>query len=207
MESSELRKRLDNLVARREILREQVSKKKEKEEVLREDVIINTKAGEVLTKLVESILDKNVRLVEKLVTFGLKEVFFPDKNLSLKLEQTEKRGHINLEPITSDLDHKVEGPVQKSFGGGVVQVQSFLFLIMYKVLLKSSPLLFLDESFSNVSEEYQPRVGELMSALCKRFNMIIVLVTHNQSILEHADVIYEAKDKSGELILHKKEAA
>jgi ABC-type nitrate/sulfonate/bicarbonate transport system ATPase subunit len=121
--------------------------------------------------------------------------------LALTAEIKERRGKLNIDLITVDDEHGVMGQCRRLFGGAVLQVQHFLLLMILKVLLKSPNFLLLDETFSHVSADYQPNLGKLISDLCKKFNIAVLLVTHNEEILPHADVVYNASLVEGELKL------
>lgn len=196
--------RADRLLIQADLVESDIEKAKKKQDELSADLDIQEKALAVLQKLVETYFDKTVGKVTSLTTYGLQEVF-DDRVLSVSAEIKERRGKLNIDVLTKDEEYGIEGSVKRNFGGGILQVQQFLLLFVFKILLKSLPFLVLDETFSMVSSEYQPNVGKLISELCKKFGVCVLLVTHNEEILPHADVVFTAYMKNNELKLSRKE--
>jgi ABC-type lipoprotein export system ATPase subunit len=49
-----------------------------------------------------------------------------------------------------------------------------------------------------VSEEYVDATGQFLQRLAKSMGVDILLVTHNPSFLDHADISYRAENSGGE---------
>ena len=199
----QIRDRSIAVEAKRDLLRSQLQETQSRIDDKYKLLEIREMALEVLKKLIDEFYEKNIRKVEKIISFGLQEVF-PDRLLRIRTEVTNRRGKTNLDVITVDEEIGVEGRADRSFGGAVVQVQSFLMLATFIVLLRLKPICFLDEQFSNVSANYQGNVGKMISKLCKKLKLSVCLVTHNAEILDHADKVYMARMVGGELKLELK---
>ena len=196
----ELQRKLDKFEAKAQLLEEEKGKVIEELGFVEHRLVVREKASEALKSAIDYFYAKSVKKLESLVTYGLQEVF-SDRDLAVRAEMGERRGAINLDLITVDNENKVEGKARRSFGGAIVQVQAILVLIVVMILLNQKRFMILDEKFSNVSKDYQPGIGKVLSQICKEFGFFILLITHNPEILEHADRIYRAALKSNKLEL------
>ena len=64
----------------------------------------------------------------------------------------------------------------------------------YYLLNQNSKVLFLDEKYSALSSHYVPRFYEFMKKFCEENDFIIVMISHIDNQIEHADKIYYLND-------------
>jgi ABC-type nitrate/sulfonate/bicarbonate transport system ATPase subunit len=80
----------------------------------------------------------------------------------------------------------------------VAAVAGFLLQAVLVLLLpNTTPLLFLDESFSQVSEEYRPALSQFIRELTERTELQVVLVTHSDEFVTDADRVYRFSQQNG----------
>ena len=166
---------------------------------LESEISLLEKVSSLFKHLLDNLLDKKKQEIQNLVTFGLKTVF---TDLDLKF-------HIDIEPknntiATSFRTEQVgvaDGDVLESFGGGVVNIESFLLRIITLFQTKLSPYLFLDEVFSNLSGEYVENCSLLLNTLCKKLGLTLFVVTHEELMLNNANKVYKAYSKKNNLFL------
>lgn len=147
-----------------------------------------TTALETLLKIVSM---ESLESVEKLVTYGLRTVF-EDLALQFKVEVENKRGVQWMEPKL--VDGGVEAPILDAFGGGPASITAFLLRLLVCRRLNLAPVLFLDESFSFVSEQYVEPTARLLRELADTLGVTLVLVTHHKGYLSYATRAYEAEE-------------
>jgi DNA repair exonuclease SbcCD ATPase subunit len=127
--------------------------------------------------------------IESLVTRGLQVIFEQDLRFHIRGVQKGKLSAMDF--VVSSQDGELETPVMDARGGGVAAVAGFLIrLVLLLLKPESRPVLFLDEAFSHVSTEYEPRLAEFMRELVDRTPAQIVLVTHSSAFEEYADQVY-----------------
>lgn len=184
--------RRDALVARQGRLRAEISAL-ENDEVARDLVI------QFFRTLIDQEITEAVTVVESLLTEGLQAVF-TDQNLSVKAEIEIQRGKVavNLQTVQSEGGRVVSGAVLDSFGGSVQTVQSVLMRVISIYLRGLRPFLILDESLPAFDQEYVVNMGKFLAVLSKRLGMDILLVTHNQALVEAADKAYLIEKRAGE---------
>lgn len=146
-----------------------------------------------LQTLLNTVSHESLAAIEALVTYGLR-VVFDDQRLQLRLEVSTKRGVQSVEPRL--IHDGVEGPILDTFGGGPASVVAFLLRVMTARRLKLAPLLVLDEPFAMVSDNYLPNVGRLLRELAEKGDLTLLVVTHQQGLVEHAHRAYEAVETS-----------
>jgi DNA repair ATPase RecN len=145
------------------------------------------KAGTLLKTIGEQQREKTIATFERVVTLALKEIF--DSTYTFKIEVTsDKRVQTKFKLLQGDLELDLLNAV----GGGIINVVSFVLkvLILASVRPKRQQIMFLDESFSNVSSGYHTRVAKLLKSFSQQLGMQFMLVTHAPEFVEEADVVY-----------------
>lgn len=136
--------------------------------------------------------------IETLLTHGLRTIF--GDSMSFHIAQTQK-GKLAAADfvVRSQVGGQVlDTPVMESRGGGVAAVVGFLLRLIILLLKPGAmPLLVLDESFAQLSEEYEPSLSEFIRELVDKTPVQIVLVTHSTAYNDAADVVYRFEQEDG----------
>lgn len=166
---------------------------------LESDIVTLDKVSSLFKHLLDALLDEKKQEVQHLVTYGLKSVF-TDQDLKFHINIEPKYGTISTS-FKTEMVGVAEGDVLESFGGGIVNVESFLLRIITLFQTKLAPFLFLDETFSNLSDEYVENCSSLLKNLCEKLGLTIFLITHNELMLSNADKVYKASAVKNKLCL------
>lgn len=154
----------------------------------------------LLDRAIAIISANGIGKIESIVTAGL-QLVFDDPQMGLIVEKKEgARG--NAFRLLIRQGKVTNTPLEDS--GGIVNVMSFLLRVILIKRFKLAQLIILDESFNNVSPEYQPRVSELLHEMCQKYKFTIFAVTHQPRLIRQADAVYRATRIKGQLpVLHK----
>ena len=166
---------------------------------LEEEVVLLDKVSGLFKHLLDALLEEKKKDIEHLVTYGLKTVF-TDQDLKFHIDIETKYGGISTSFRTEQVG-VAEGDVLESFGGGIVNLESFLLRVLTLFQTNLSPFLFLDESFSHLSEEYIENCSLLLNSLCKKLGLTICNITHKELMPYYADKTYKASSKDNKFIL------
>lgn len=93
-------------------------------------------------------------------------------------------------------EHGKEIDPMNSSGGGVVDIASFALRLAAWSLSKTRPIIILDEPFKFLSRDLHIRAGEIMRQLSDKLKLQIIMVTHNPSMVEVSNRIFEVKLKN-----------
>lgn len=172
---------------------------KEKEvQFLVSETEVLSKVMELFKALMDQLIEKQVRIVEKIATEGLQTVFY-DKNLSLEADVDPKYNKISVEFFIrkgqKDSPASHRGRPLDSFGGGPSSFISLILRILAVKKLKLWPVLILDESLGAVSDEYIDLTGQFIRALAEKLGFDIILVTHKPPFLDHAHSAYRCSEE------------
>jgi ABC-type dipeptide/oligopeptide/nickel transport system ATPase subunit len=131
------------------------------------------------------------RKIELLVTHGLQTVFGEEMTFKLVAGTHGQQATLDFE-ITSTMEGiEVTTSVMDARGGGVASVVGFLLRLVVLLLTESaSKLIVLDETFAQVSEEYEARVAEFLRELVDKTQVQIILITHSHAYTDAADRAY-----------------
>jgi hypothetical protein len=166
---------------------------------LDKEIMTLDKVGNLFKHLLDVMLEKKKQDIEQLVTYGLKTVF-DDQNLKFHIEVEPKYNSVYTTFKTEQVG-VAQGDVIENFGGGVVNLESFLLRIITLFQTKLSPYLFLDESFAHLSEEYVENCSLLLKSLCEQMGLTIFLITHQPLMLTNANKVYKASSTNNKLSL------
>ena len=94
---------------------------------------------------------------------------------------------------------QLEADIADAHGGGLVNIVSVIYQILVLSLVKPRQrrVLFLDEPFRNVSEEYLEATAEFVRQLNEKLGIQIVLITHRKQLADIADKAYEFSLENG----------
>jgi ABC-type thiamine transport system ATPase subunit len=93
----------------------------------------------------------------------------------------------------------VETPILEARGGGVAAVAGFLLRTVVLLLRKDvRPVMFLDETFAQLSADYEPAMADVLRELVDKTQLQIILVTHSTAYDDVADKSYRVSlDQKG----------
>ena len=140
---------------------------------------------------INELYEESVEALQNTLNASLQYVFF-DKNYKVRLNLKDTRGNKSLELFLIDDDEELEVDL-RDVGQGVRAVISFV-LKSYYLLCNDSRVLFLDEKYSNISNAYVPRFFDFIESFCTQNDFIIVMISHIDNQIEHADKVYYLND-------------
>lgn len=170
--------------------------KKLQEQVIYEDAISYMK--EIIDALSRSHIDH----IEKLLNSAISTIFF-DKDYRIEFEISEYRNSncLNIYLIERQDDGtEIRTDIQDN-GFGVKTIVGFILQVYFILYHKLSPILFADEAFSTLSDQYIPYLRSLLTSLKEEYGFIFVLVTHDIRFIEIADTKFEVKNGEVKQIL------
>lgn len=137
--------------------------------------------------------------IDKIVTKGLQLIF--GQGYESKLEFGINRGQAVIKPkiITEVNGEKLEADVAEAHGGGIVNIVAVIYQMIVLALVKprQKQVLFLDEPFKNVSQEYLEATAEFIKQLNEKLNIQIILITHRKELHGIADELYQFHIENG----------
>lgn len=149
---------------------------------VREKAEATLRAQQLVQVVAEQVQQQAHRQVASVVTRCLKAVFGED-SYEFQIIFERKRGRTEARLLFTRDGLEVE-PLEAA-GGGVVDVAAFALRLACLMLSmpRKRKLLVLDEPFRFVSQEYRPRVRELLLTLSKEMEVQILLVTHAEELV------------------------
>ena len=149
-------------------------------------------AKEKYTIAVNELYEESIGALKDTLNTALKYVIY-DKNYSANLILEDTRGTKTLSISLVDDDDGFEVDLKDGVGQGVRTIISFV-LKSYYLLNQNSKVLFLDEKYSALSSHYVPRFYDFVKKFCEENDFIIVMISHVDNQIEHADKVYYIND-------------
>lgn len=149
-------------------------------------------AKEKYTIAVNELYEESIGALKDTLNTALKYIMY-DKNYSANLLLEDTRGTKTLSISLVDDDNGFEIDLKDGVGQGVRTIISFV-LKSYYLLNQNSKILLLDEKYSALSSHYVPRFYEFLKKFCEENDFIIVMISHVDNQIEHADKVYYVND-------------
>ena len=105
-------------------------------------------------------------------------IFEKDIKFNIKLYSYRNEPAIDVSVIENDL----EVDPQKSCGGGLNDIISFVVKIIFIYLKKSSKIIILDEPLKFLSRDYIEQSSNFIHEISKRMDIQIILVSHKTDL-------------------------
>jgi DNA repair exonuclease SbcCD ATPase subunit len=198
----ELRKRADKVLARREILSQQLASSRERVASIIESEQDHVDALPIILKIGQLHRQFSLDKIESLVTSALRVVF--EHPYTFKLRQEEKRGQIELVPIVIDGDLELEPA--SSMGGGIIDVLSIALRIILWSMMKDKPesVMVMDEPARHVnSEKSVKNLATLFEQVSKSMGLQFIVVTNRPALSHNADLVYKVRKSKGSSVIEK----
>lgn len=155
----------------------------------------------ILNKIGDERQDNAQRQIEGLVTRGLQIIF--GEELSFHLVSTTKAKAVHTDFVVRSTladGTQIDTPVMDARGGGLAVTVGFLLRLVVKLLAEPHKphVFYLDESFAQLSAEYEPRLAEFLREIVEKTNIQIILITHSNAFNDQADKVYRFSLVNGE---------
>ena len=175
-------KELKTLIDKNTFIKDSLEEKKNK---IQNDIDeINKETGSLL-ELKDFLMtvsanyrDQLCNLFTSLVTEALTSIFEKDIKFNIKLYSYRYEPAIDVSVIENDL----EVDPQKSCGGGLNDIISFVVKIIFIYLKKSSKIIILDEPLKFLSRDYIEQSSNFIHEISKRMDIQIILVSHKTDL-------------------------
>jgi len=136
--------------------------------------------------------------IEAIVSKGLQTIFGEDLHLRIVTKLVGKRSEVDFVLVSKVGSETLETSIMDARGGGVAAVAGFLIQSVLVLLTPGlRPILFLDESFAQVSSEYLEPLSDFIKELTTRSPLQVVLVTHSEVFGDDADRKYRFSQTQG----------
>lgn len=95
---------------------------------------------------------------------------------------------------------QIDTPVMDARGGGLSVVVGFLLRLVLKLVAEPDKehVIFLDESFAQLSSEYEPRLAEFLRDIVDKTKIQLILITHSSAFSDMATDVYRFSLTQGE---------
>lgn len=164
----------------------------DKLKAIQKEIEVLGKSQALLLKIASEAEEKILDFVSDIVSKGISDIFARPWQVVFKEEI--KAGQKTL-GIYLKKDNELE-TIPDAVGGGVTQTVSILMRIVLIFLLKgkAEQLLVIDEALSHLAETHLPRAAEVIQKVATDLKIQIIMITHQEQLLDAADSIYQVQE-------------
>ena len=182
----------NNLLSKEKIITENNNELQKQLQTQKEYLSFIKGAKEKYQIAINQLYEESIGALQETLNTALRYIFY-DKKYSAKLILEDVRGTKSLSIMLVDEYDNFEVDLKDGVGQGVRTIISFV-LKSYYLLNQNSKVLFLDEKYSALSAHYVPRFYEFIEKFCEDNDFIIVMISHIDNQIEHADKVYYLND-------------
>ncbi len=181
MDLFSLRKNVNSLLADYSHAKRKVREEKESLSQAKERLRDAEEAQALVQRVAQGVQEQVHSQIASVVTRCL-ETVFQDQAYQFQIKFLKRRGRTEAELVFLR-DGQEFSPTEEC-GGGVVDLASFALRLSCMMLLRPRVRRFLalDEPFRFLSQEYQPKVRELLETLSKELGLQVIIVTHSPDL-------------------------
>lgn len=168
-----------------------------KSELLRTKDYIELKreTEEFLRKMSKTLREETIKRLEEIITNALQHVLQED--ISFKIDMPSDKPEAYFSVINNYDGVVVQNEPEDSRGGGIIDTISVALRLALAELFQIKGPLILDEPAKQLSEEYIDNFASFLRLISSEFNRQIIMITHNTTLSECGDIIYNVDKKNG----------
>lgn len=188
----------DSLFAEKAMLLRDKKKIQWKTKEARKKIASHIEARDLLNKSIKIIHENFKFQIEKTITESVQRIF--NRDLVFELKYEEKRNRI--ESIIVIKENGMELNPEDDLGGSIIDIISFTFRIILWSMSspKTRNTFILDEPFKWTGK-LVAIVGQIIKELSKTLNFQVIMVTHDDELIEIADKIFKIDHINGKSVV------
>ena len=148
------------------------------------------KAKDILTLLKNTKMEKKKDFILHVINSALGEVFDQDIIIDIQSSLVGSSLKYDIVLFQNDIEIARNEKLLTNNGGGVLSFISILFKILIGYIYSDNRFFLFDESISQVSPTYRPKLAKFIQGFCKEYGFTICLVSQTDDIDEFADIRY-----------------
>ena len=173
---------------------------------LENDIKVLEDVKTLLETLKNYKMDSKKEFILNTINAALQDVFEQNVRIDIEMNASNKSGastittRYDIVLYQNDIEMARNEKLLENNGGGILSFISILFKILVGYIYSNSKFYLFDESISQVSSSYRPRLARFLRKFCEEFGFTIILISHTDDIDEHAHVGYRLQgtfDKTG----------
>lgn len=179
--------KINKMKGKKELLESKLENYKDNLSSTNNNIIVLEKAQVFIQQVAKDTQEQIKFMITNIVQLALDSTF-PDEyifNVNFEIKRGKTEAALNFTKGGIEID-----PMEAS-GGGVVDIVSFALRIAAWSLGKSDNVITLDEPFRFLSKDLQPKAGEILRRLSEHLKLQILMVTHNNDMINSAHKIFE----------------
>jgi len=193
MRSTDLRKKIDKIMTRREFLYESLSELRERKIFLEERHSNAIKAREVINLVAQDIQHNIEEGIGNIVSMALESVL--DDPYKFKVEFVKRRNKTECDLFVESNGERMHP--SDSIEGGALDIIGLALRLPFVLMSNSRKILILDEPMKFLSRNFQPKAAQMLKELSDKLKIQMIVSSHIPELIDTADKIFQIR--KGEL--------
>ena len=196
---TKIKERFDYHIAKRDVLISDKESREIKIVSLKDNLEIYIKARYVLGEVIRITQENFTSKIESLVTMAVRSVY-DNKNYKFKLSLERKRNKMECRAYVDDNGEELN--LEEDMGGGILDVVSFaLRVVLWSFEKPRSRNVFILDEPMKWTGELITKAGYMMKEISERLNIQMLVVTHDEALIEIGDKVWRVVNDGVESIV------
>ncbi len=182
---TQVRSKLDKLKGRKEEITSRIKENEVEVRLLIKEKMKLAKCMKLLSYVSQFNQEKIIKLLRHTVSAGLKDLFDSSYEFDFELKT---RGDSSA--CDFNIKHSAFpgwSNIVMSNGRSIQEIVAMILrLIIVKLTKNNRKIVILDEPGGGIESERQPLASKFFADICHKFDIQLIVVTHNTEFLEHA---------------------
>ena len=168
---------------------------------IEKEILVLDDVKTLLETLKNYKMDSKKEFILNTINAALQDVFEQNVRIDIEIAASNKSATSSITTrydivlYQNDIEMARNEKMLDNNGGGILSFISILFKILVGYIYSNSKFYLFDESISQVSGSYRPRLARFLKRFCEDYGFTIILVSHTDDIDEHAHVGYRLQGK------------
>lgn len=183
------------------IIENKISQKKAELLSIKEYIDLKRETEEFLRKMSKTLREETIKRLEIIITNALQHVLQED--ITFKIDMPTDKPECYFSVINNYEGIIVQNEPEDARGGGIIDTISVALRLALAELFQIQGPLILDEPAKHLSEDYIDNFASFLKMISSEFNRQIIMITHNTTLSECGDIVYNVDKKNGISVITK----
>ena len=153
------------------------------------NLIMLEEVRNILASVGKATQNQVMGYIESLSTLMLQTIYGKQYRLDISFDVKHNKSEACLKVYKGEIELSLK---DDETGGGVIDIVALAMrLAMWSLSSpRTSPVFLMDEPLKNLSKDKLPLVGEVLRELSEKMNMQIIMVSHEDELIQIADKAY-----------------
>lgn len=180
---------------KKNLIEDKIQEKKAELLSIKDYIELKRETEEFLRKMSKTLREETIKRLEIIITNALQHVLQEDITFKIDLPTDKPEAYFSV--VNNYDGFIVQNEPEDARGGGIIDTISVALRLALAELFQISGPLILDEPAKHLSDDYIDNFASFLKMISTEFNRQIIMITHNTTLAECGNIVYNVDKKNG----------